>query len=430
MGSRFSLEEADSWLVWTDCWCSGWALTSVSGKEEDVANREVERKLMIWVVKDLPANAGDMRCRFNPWEDPLEKEMATNSSILAWEIPWTGEPGGLQSMGSQRSGHVWAHRHTHMLVLTLSLSCLWALTPCPFLQPKVGSSPTPTSHSPLYTSADRPGACYSSVSRIFQLRKVLPQRLVQTFHPTQVPSNLSPLAKSDPASWPWRLSSCPPNSPRWWEEDYLLLGLCSLGIRVSLTWRGLWIHSSHRNINLKSRWKNCSSPTSGCDVRIPWEDPERHQLLRACLDSSLQPCEGKPTSGASVQFNHSGVSDSLRPHGLQHTRPPCPLPTPRVYSNSRPLNQWCHPTISSSVVPFSSNLQSFPALGSFHMRQFFISGGQSIGVSASASVLPMNIQDWFPLGWTGWISLLSKGLSRVFNTAVQNYQFLGAKLSL
>ena len=122
------------------------------------------------------------------------------------------------------------------------------------------------------------------------------------------------------------------------------------------------------------------------------------------------------------QFSHSVVSDSLRPHGLQHARPPCPSPTPRVYSNSCPLSQWCHPTISSSVVPFSSCLQSFPALGSFQMSQFFRSVGQSIGVSATASVLPMNIQGWFPLGWTGWISLQSKGLSRVFsNTTVQKH---------
>ena len=113
------------------------------------------------------------------------------------------------------------------------------------------------------------------------------------------------------------------------------------------------------------------------------------------------------------------MSGSLRPHGLQHVRPPCPT-TPGVYSNSCPLTQWCHPTISSSVIPFSSCLQSFPASGSFQMSQFFVSGGQSIGVSASTSVFPMNIQDWFPLGWTGWISLLSKGLSRVFsNTTVQ-----------
>ena len=105
----------------------------------------------------------------------------------------------------------------------------------------------------------------------------------------------------------------------------------------------------------------------------------------------------------SVQFSHSVMSDSLRPHGLQHTRLPCPSPTPRAYSNSCPSHQWCHPTISSSVVSFSSHLQSFPTSGSFPMSWFFASGGQSIGVSASASILPVNIQDWFLLGWTGWI---------------------------
>ena len=145
------------------------------------------------------------------------------------------------------------------------------------------------------------------------------------------------------------------------------------------------------------------------------------------------------------------------PHGLQHARLPCPLPTPGAYSNSHSLSQWCHPTISSSVVPFSSRLHSFPASGSSPMSQFFASGGQSIGASASGLVLPislvikghilgsvshstlpialwavppMNTQDWSPLGWTGWISLQSKGLSRVFNTTVQKHQFLGAQLSL
>ena len=114
---------------------------------------------------------------------------------------------------------------------------------------------------------------------------------------------------------------------------------------------------------------------------------------------------------SSVQFSHSVESDSLPPHGLQHARPPCPSPTSRIYSNSCPLSQWCHPTISSSVIPFSFHLLSFPASGSFQMSQFFASGGQSIGVSASTSVLPMNTQDWSPLGWTGWISLQFKGLS-------------------
>ena len=126
-----------------------------------------------------------------------------------------------------------------------------------------------------------------------------------------------------------------------------------------------------------------------------------------------------------VQFSHSVVSDSLCSHRLQHARLPCPSSTPGVYSNSCPYSWWCHPTISSSVVPFSSCPQFFQASGSFPMSQFFTSRGQNIGVSASASVLPMNIQDWFPLGWTGWTSLQSKGLSRVFShTTAQKHQFL------
>ena len=134
---------------------------------------------------------------------------------------------------------------------------------------------------------------------------------------------------------------------------------------------------------------------------------------------------------SSVQFSCSVVSDSLWPRGLQHARPPCPSPTPGVYSNSCLLSWWCHPTISSSVLPFSSSLQSIPAWGSFPMSHSFPSGGQSIGVSASASVFPMNIQDRFPLGWTGWISLQSKGFSRVFSkTTVQNNQLFHAQLSL
>ena len=134
---------------------------------------------------------------------------------------------------------------------------------------------------------------------------------------------------------------------------------------------------------------------------------------------------------SSAQFSRSSVSDSLRPHGLQHTRLPCPSPTDGVYSDSCPLSRWCHPTISSSVIPFSSSLQSFPASRSFPVSQFFTSGGQSIGVSASTSVLPLNIQDWFPLGCTDCISSWSKGLSRVFsNTTVQKHQFFSAQLSL
>ena len=130
------------------------------------------------------------------------------------------------------------------------------------------------------------------------------------------------------------------------------------------------------------------------------------------------------------QFSHSVMCDCLQPHEQQHAWPPCPSSTCGVYSNSCPLHWWCHPIISSSVIPFSSCLQSFPASGSFPMSQFFASAGQITGISASASVLPMNIQDWFPLGWTGWISLLSKGLSRVFsNTTVQKHQFFSAQLS-
>ena len=128
-----------------------------------------------------------------------------------------------------------------------------------------------------------------------------------------------------------------------------------------------------------------------------------------------------------VQFSRSVVFDPLQPLRLNHARPPCPSPTPGVYSS--PLSRWCHWTISSSVIPFS-HLQSFPASGSFPMSQLFTSGGQSIGVSTSASVLPMNIQDWFPLGWTGWTSLKSKGLSRVFsNTTVQKHLLFSAQPS-
>ena len=131
-----------------------------------------------------------------------------------------------------------------------------------------------------------------------------------------------------------------------------------------------------------------------------------------------------------VQFSLSVVSDSLRPHESQHARPPCPSPTPGVHPNPFLFSQWCHPTILSSVVPFSSCPQSFPASGSFQISQLFTPGGQSIGVSASTSVLPMNTQDWSPLRWTGWISLQSKVLSRVSsNTTVQKYQFFSAQLS-
>ena len=137
-----------------------------------------------------------------------------------------------------------------------------------------------------------------------------------------------------------------------------------------------------------------------------------------------------PFSQSVSQFSCLVVSNSLQPHESQHTRPLCPSPIPGVYSSSCPLSRWCHPAISSSVVPFSSCPQSLPASESFPMSQLFAWGGQTIGISASASVLPMNTQDWSPSGWTGWISLHSKGLSRVFsNTTVQKNQFFGAQLS-
>ena len=152
-------------------------------------------------------------------------------------------------------------------------------------------------------------------------------------------------------------------------------------------------------------------------------------LLKLPSFKSYFPRHG--THLVSLQFSCSVMSGSLQPHGLQHARLPCPSQTPRVYSNACPSTWWCHPTISSSVIPFSSHLQSFPASGSFQISQFFASDGWIIGVSASASVLPMDIQDWFPLELTGWIFLLSKGLSRIFpSTTVQKHQFIGAQPSL
>ena len=158
---------------------------------------------------------------------------------------------------------------------------------------------------------------------------------------------------------------------------------------------------------------NCSTPCLSVHNQL-WDTPGL---------SPSQTCGIRSYWGGSrYQFSHSVMSDSLRPHESQHARPPCPSPTPEVYPNSCPLSWWCHPAISSSVVPFSSCPQSLPASESFPMSQLFTSGGQSIGVSASTLVLPVNTQDWSPLGWTGWISLQSKGLSRVFsNTTVQKH---------
>ena len=151
--------------------------------------------------------------------------------------------------------------------------------------------------------------------------------------------------------------------------------------------------------------------------------------IRICTTTTIRPFEARWVF-SSVHFSRSVVSDCLQPRGLQHARPPCPSPTPGVYSNTRPSSRWCHPTISSSVIPFSSCRQSFPSSGPFPVSQLFTWGGQRTGVSALASLLPKNTQDWSPLGWTGWISLQSKGLSRVFsNTTVQKHQFFGAQFS-
>ena len=199
-----------------------------------------------------------------------------------------------------------------------------------------------------------------------------------------------------------------------------------------------WLQSLSTVI-LKPKKMKSATVSTFSPIYLPWSDGTGCHDLSFLHVEFLAYTHNKRKQGlkqiivppCSVQFSHSVVSNSLQPHGLQHTRPSCPSPTPGVHSNSCPLSQWCHPTISSSVVPFSSHLQSFPASGSFPMSQLFTSGGQSIEVSASTSVLPMKIQDWFPLGWTGWISLQSKGLSRVFsNTAVQQHQFLGAQLPL
>ena len=157
-------------------------------------------------------------------------------------------------------------------------------------------------------------------------------------------------------------------------------------------------------------WRAMYSLRRNCSVQFPYYLPPTRQAPLSL--SSIETVELAHIAGRSVQFSRSIVSDSLQPHASQYARPPCPSPTPGVYPNPCPLCQWCHPNISSSVIPFSSCPQSFPASGSFQMSQLSTSGGQSIRVSASTSVLPMNTQDWSPLGWTGWISLQSKGLSK------------------
>ena len=173
-------------------------------------------------------------------------------------------------------------------------------------------------------------------------------------------------------------------------------------------------------------WEMLERQLSSLGGTIPWSKKWQPTIVSSLKNPIDRGHLQATVQSSSVQFSRSVVSDSSRPHGQQHSRLPCPSPAPRTCSNSRRSSQWCHPAISSSVVLFSSCLQSFPASASFPMSQFFASGGQSIGVSASASVLPMNIQDWFSLWWTGWISLPSKRLSRVFsNTTVQKHEFFG-----
>ena len=251
-------------------------------------------------VKMSASNAGDPG-----WEDPLEKEMAIHSSILAWRIPWTEKPGISQSTGSQ------------------SQTRLSDFTP----------------HTSLFWASQWKGR----------------QVLFEKGH----------------------------KGPSLETENILNLDLGSVYI--------FYLH-----------------------VRIHPAIYLRFVYFTVC----------------SVQFSRSVVSDSLRPHELQHARPPCPSPTPGIHSDSCPSSRWCHPAISSSVIPFSSCPQSRPTSESFPMSQLFAWGGQSTGVSALASFLPKNTQDWSPLEQTGWISLQSKGLSRVFsNTTVQKHQFFGAQLS-
>ena len=211
------------------------------------------------------------------------------------------------------------------------------------------------------------------------------------------------------------LSSCGVQASHWW---LLLLQ------RTGSKRKGLSNWGTQDKL-LRSLW---NPPRSGSQPVSPALTGRFLSPATPGKSLNLQSCRNYFSS---VQFSISVMSDSLQPHGLQHARLPWPSPTPRIYSNSCPSRWWCHPAISSSVVPFSSHLQSAPASGSFQMSQLFASDGQRIGVSASASVLPMNIQDWFALGLTGWISLQFKGLSRGFsNTTVQEYQFFGAQLSL
>ena len=209
------------------------------------------------------------------------------------------------------------------------------------------------------------------------------------------------------------------------ESWFLLVGVCILGPKSMFYMSNFFKPLSHGK--LTRNWLKFVAKAMALLHESMYMSPSGAPQGKKPGSHDLRP----ENDTCSLQFSHSVISNYLRLHGLQHTRLPCPSPTCRACSNWYPSSWWSHPNISSSVIPFSSCLQSFPASGPFLMSQFFTSGDQSVGVSASASVLPMNIQDWFPLGWTGWISLQSKGLSRVFsNTTVQKHQFFGAQLSL
>ena len=188
--------------------------------------------------------------------------------------------------------------------------------------------------------------------------------------------------------------------------------------------------------NGPKNWTDISPKKTYRWLTNTWKNAQHHSLSAKCKSKpqwGTISCQSEcllSKSLSSVQFSRSVVSNSLPPHELQHARPLCPSPTPRVHSDSRPSSRWCHPDISSSVTPFSSCPQSLPASESFPMSQLFAWGGQSTGVSALASFLPKNTQSWSPSEWTGWISLQSKGLSRVFsNTTVHKHEFFGAQLS-
>ena len=241
------------------------------------------------------------------------------------------------------------------------------------------------------------------------------------------------IALSLSTQWTPTLSFSPNLFCKWLKTTTIFINLIFLN-EGWLFYRILNNHLLFLKILWLGGWFFCQSPWLPHVFSVRWqlELLEDHRWQEVLVrDLSFLLVAALVAIFSSVQFSCSVLSDSLQSHGLQHARPPCPLPTPGVNPNSCPLSWWCHPAISSSVVPFSSCPQSFPASGSFQMSQLFASGSQSIRVSTSASFLPMNILDWSPLGWAGWISLQSKGLSRIFsNTTVQKHQFFSTQVSL